>query len=172
MVRKAETAPITAKMYRHFAALTLVVTFGMAMFANGESREAVAREVEQAGKPDAQAHPNDFVRKKTAPQGGFGTDEWVDAEFGQPTDRGGALVGSGVIPGEVAAAHAGMPAGYTAYGVPAEVWESLSDDQKKKLMAARQAAQAAAGKPERAKEVDALLAASRARSGTSAATSD
>ena len=173
MVRKAEATSITPKMYRHFAAVTLAATVGLAMFANGETREAVAREVEQAGKPPAQAGPNDFVRKEAPSQGSFGTDDWVDAGFGQPTDRGGAAVHSGVIPGEPAAPpQAGMPVGYTLYGVSAQAWELLSDEQKKKLIADRQAAQAAAAKPERAQEIDALLAASRARSGITAAVPD
>jgi hypothetical protein len=41
MPRAAPTLPVNAKMYRHFAVISLVLTAGLAMFANSGNREAL-----------------------------------------------------------------------------------------------------------------------------------
>ncbi len=41
MSRVAPAIPVTAKMYRHFAIVTVGITACLAMFADGENREAV-----------------------------------------------------------------------------------------------------------------------------------
>ena len=47
---------IDPKMYRHFAALTLVISLSTAFFANGlQSREASSKSPVKAAKPDAKA---------------------------------------------------------------------------------------------------------------------
>ncbi len=45
MSRIATALPVTPKLYKHFAIVTLVITLGMAMFANGEGHQAVADEI-------------------------------------------------------------------------------------------------------------------------------
>ena len=45
MARAAPTFPITPKMFRHFAAITIVSTLALAFFANGENQEMVEEEL-------------------------------------------------------------------------------------------------------------------------------
>lgn len=51
MSRIAKSSPVSAKMYRHFAAITVAITAALAMFADGESREAVEEQVAQVQAP-------------------------------------------------------------------------------------------------------------------------
>jgi hypothetical protein len=172
MVRKAHTAPVTAQMYRHFAAVTLAATVAVAMFASGENREAAAAEVAHATakpvgpKPDATGfvRPRGAAPAGAAPSNGDG----FTGTFGQPMERQSGNVNTGFIPGQYDPS-TGVPAGYTQYGVSEEVWAALSPDQKKTLAARKKAEQEAAGTQERARQVANLLAASRARSGAETA---
>ena len=45
MSRAAPTIPVSAKMYRHFAVVTVTITTCLAIFADGENRQALAEEV-------------------------------------------------------------------------------------------------------------------------------
>lgn len=47
MRRVAPTIPVSPDMLRHFAALTLVITAGLAMFASGEGQQVIAEQVQQ-----------------------------------------------------------------------------------------------------------------------------
>ena len=167
MARNANRNPVTAKMYRHFAAVTVACTMALAMFADGENREAVAREVSAAApkRTEANRTPVEFVRKNMGSQGNF--NDGFDGSFGAPMDTAGATAGdTGYVPDEVPVmAGSGMPGSYNVYGVPAADWARLSDEQKKKLIAAYKAAQAAARQPDRADQIESLLNASRERSG-------
>lgn len=166
MARRIDKKPITGAMYRHFAAVTLFCTLALAMFADGENREAVAREVDQSVTADtarAKATPIQLVRKNLGGSadagGGF------DGTFGQPMDTAGAAARDGIIPTAMpAASGSGLPSGYNTLGISSEVWAALSDEQKKKLMAAHKAAEAAAAQEERGDQIESLLAASRERS--------
>ena len=40
MVRRASTQAVSARMYRHFAVLTVAITLVVGVFADGESRQA------------------------------------------------------------------------------------------------------------------------------------
>lgn len=42
MSRIAKPSPVSAKMYRHFAAITLIITAGLGFFASAENTQAVA----------------------------------------------------------------------------------------------------------------------------------
>ena len=44
---KLKKPPIPLKMYQHFAAVTVVMTAGIALFADGENREAMATHIEE-----------------------------------------------------------------------------------------------------------------------------
>ncbi len=157
-------------MYRHFAILTVAVTLVVGVFADGETRKAVASEVRAAPR-SAHAGPTQLVRKDSAARGHFSSDAGLDTTFGAPTDTIGAAAHDGIVPGGLASADTGAaPAGFSQYGVSAEIWAALTDEQKQTLMARRKAERAAAQAPERAAQIDGLLAASRARSGE--ATSD
>ena len=151
MARRAQTKAVTAQMYRHFAVLTVGVTLAVGVFADGESRKAIASEAHAAG-PKPLAGPTKLVRKDARAHGSFTTD---------------AAAQDGVVPDNFTQAEThGVPAGFTQYGVSSQVWASLSDDQRKALIARQKAESAAAQTPERAKQIEDLLAASRARSGT------
>lgn len=165
MVRAAHTAPVTAGMYRHFAAVTIAATLLMALFSDGETRKAVAREAARSESSAPRGNPNDIIRKDAPARGSFGTDEWVSAGYGQPAGFTGTTRGSALIPGETGAAPSGLPVGRTIFGVSAEAWDALGEEQRKALIARRQAELKAARDPRRAEQIDALLAASRARAG-------
>lgn len=166
MARRNKHKSVTSRMYRHFAAVTIVSTMVMAVFADGESRNAVAREVEQAGQPPVEQRPTTLVRKDNPSSGSFSTGDEFDSGYGQPIDGGSSDFG-GTVPDDFAVVHgSGVPAGFTTYGVPTAEWEKLSEEQKKKLIARYRAEKAAASAPDRVKQVDSLLAASMARSGS------
>ncbi|WP_120717859.1 hypothetical protein [Tsuneonella amylolytica] len=169
MGRRNATEPVTAQMYRHFAVATLAATAALAMFANGENREAVAREVE-AAKPAPQADNNKLFRRSphAAPPGQSAGGGGFDASFGQPMDAvGAAPQRSGSFAGIDQAAPVPVTTDGDDYGVLPEIWASLTQDEKKAVIAKVEAERAAAARPERARQIDDLMAASRARSGGS-----
>lgn len=169
MVRKAQSQPITAQMYRHFAVLTVAVTAALALFADGENREAVAGEIAKQRPAQAGGKVGTFVRKQTRPASGFGPDETFDGAFGAPMD-GDAFSPSGLVPSDFALSdELGLPEGYTIYGVSAADWAKLTAEEKKALIARHEAERTAAGSPERAEQIEALAAASRARAGQGSA---
>lgn len=47
MARIVQTLPVSAKAYRHFAVLTLIITAALAFFADGENREQVESTIKQ-----------------------------------------------------------------------------------------------------------------------------
>jgi len=173
MNRKAHTRPVTPQMYRHFAILTIAATMTLALFSNGENRKAVAREVAaHEAKPFAEG--GSLVRhdgRPPAPRDASSGDDTFDDTFGQPMDRAGATPG-GTFLGSGAAPGSGMPAGFTQFGVPASVWATLTEGQRKALVDRRKAEQDAAASPDREKQIDALMAASHARSGAGGPATD
>lgn len=50
MARVAPPLPVSPKLFRHFAVITVVVTACVAMFADGEGREAIAAQVAERQK--------------------------------------------------------------------------------------------------------------------------
>lgn len=163
MVRRVQPKPVTAQMYRHFAILTVAVTLVVGVFADGESREAVASEV-RAAAPAPRAGPTELVRHDR--QGSFGPDDAGNGDFGAPMDSAGAAAQEGFVPVEVGNEPApGVPAGFTSYGVSQAEWSKLTAEQRKIVIARHEAEERAARAPERAEQIDSLLAASRARSG-------
>ena len=166
MARRIDKKPITGAMYRHFAAVTLVCTLALAMFVDGDSREAVAREFEHMPatvETKDKARPDELIRKNLGGSadagGGF------DGTFGQPMDTVGATAGDGVIP-EFAPATpgSGLPSGYNTLGISNAEWAALTEEQKRKLLAAKKASETPAAQRERGDQIESLLAASRERS--------
>ena len=47
MKRAAPTTAVTAKMYRHFAFITVAITASLAVFADGEQRQAIEENIAQ-----------------------------------------------------------------------------------------------------------------------------
>ena len=60
-MRRRSPSPIPPSMYRHFAAITLALTMGLAMFANGENHQARATQSDQV-EVAAQEEPARIVR--------------------------------------------------------------------------------------------------------------
>src|SRR5688572_985632 len=140
MARRVKQQAITAKMYRHFATLTIAVTAAVAVFADGENREAIATEVSSAPRPAPSAGPSELARKDSGSRGSFASEGGYDGAFGQPMDTVGAAPHDGIIPNDFASATpAGVPAGYNRYGISAEEWASLTEEQKKELIARHEA---------------------------------
>lgn len=111
-------------MYRHFAVITLVLTTGLAMFADGENREAHATQVgPPSPRPSAPA-----VLATAAPTrqsaGAWAPDSDFDGAFGNPMERviSGA---SSLIPdlGEM-----------VAPGYSPEYLASLSEEERELLL--------------------------------------
>ena len=168
MVRKAQSQPVTARMYRHFAIFTVAITAAMALFADGENREAVASEIAKQRPVQPGGAVGTLVRKELRPTGGFGPDETFDSSFGAPADGSGASQ-TGFIPSDFAPDQGnGLPEGYTIYGISAADWAKLTEEQKKALIARYEAEQAAAESPARTEQIESLVAASRARAGRAA----
>lgn len=89
-MRRASLSLIPPTMFRHFAAVTLALTTALAMFADGETREARASQI--AGpKPVAKHEPARFAippdTRIEAPLPTGWYDGGVDATFGLPMQR-------------------------------------------------------------------------------------
>ena len=98
MARTAPTLPITPKMFRHFAVITVVSTLCLSFFASGENREMVEEEIAQQqaevkAKKAARAEPavKSKIKDKREGGGGFGPDpgappvyEYVDPQAAAP----------------------------------------------------------------------------------------
>lgn len=50
MSRIVRTSPVSANMYRHFAIITVVITACLALFVDGENRDAMAERVAKAAQ--------------------------------------------------------------------------------------------------------------------------
>jgi hypothetical protein len=124
-MRRAVTPAIPVSMYRHFAVVTLVITAGLAMFADGENREARAAQVAKPAPPSpavlATATPTPGSRQSA---GAWGADSEFDNAFGQPMERlvAGA---SNVIPDLSDVAAPGYSPEYLA---------SLSEEERQLLL--------------------------------------
>jgi hypothetical protein len=166
MARRAPPATVTPRMYRHFAVLTLAITLVVGVFADGENRKAAASEVRAAQDAPSQSASTELVRKDGAAHGRFSDEAGFDGPFGAPMDTAGAEAHDGIVLAELAdASGGGVPAGFNRYGIADDVWAALTDEQKRTLIARREAEEAAAQAPDRMAQIDDLLAASRARSG-------
>lgn len=150
-------------MYRHFAMLTVAVTLAVGVFADGESRKAVA----SATQPRAiRSQPADLVRHDRRALGTFSSDGTGSGQFGEPMDIAGAKLQDGIIPGNAGPREAAaVPSGFTQYGIDARTWARLTEEQRKALIARRKAELEASETPERLAQARTLLAASRERSG-------
>lgn len=120
-MRRSSPSPIPPSMYRHFAAITLALTMGLAMFANGENHEARATQIDQVEvEVAAQEEPARIVKAPKASAPAAASSQWyseaLDSAFGQPMDRPLGSSNSGFIPEEIeemAAEQADQPSGPT-----------------------------------------------------------
>jgi len=138
IMARALTPAVPPKMYRHFAVFTIALTAGLAMFADGENREAIAARIDQ------QQHDAELRRASAArfgaprighaspkPDRGF-DDESLrsDHPFGQPMTTFGPQLTyrrTHVIPTDLAAQ--AVEAGYSE-----EYLASLSEEERDRLL--------------------------------------
>ncbi len=132
-------------MYRHFAMVTVGLTSMLALFADGENREVVAAQI--SNQSDAivkkreetrKAAENSFTRPLTRPDSySEGTFDYSDAGGGYGAPMYGAS-GDGanarVIPAELTGAKRTAPASYAQYGLSQERWESLSEEERARIL--------------------------------------
>ena len=163
MVRALPSA-IPPKMYRHFALVTVFFTAGIAMFAEGENREAAATQSEAREGQDTlrQDAPAELARppernaarrhQRFVQSGGF---DGFDRSFGQPMAK--AMSSLSTYTGEVAAGVA--QAGYS------ESYLASIGPEERALLLDGLAREGMLSPGERERKSAALIAASEARSG-------
>ena len=161
---RATPSVIPPKMYRHFAMVTVLLTTGVAMFADGENRQAAAVEAAPSEQPRADdaatiSRPEIARRapaRRSAPdRGGF---DGFDASFGAPMTK--PLGSPGVY---VAGARSDTaPTGYSD-----RYLDSLSPEERALLLDGL-AKEGLLSPAERERKSAALIAASEGRSGGSA----
>lgn len=159
---------IQMKIYRHFAVVTIVLTLGIAVFADGESREAI--QAEGPSQPATVAKPKPaptLVRSRSS--GGFASDAEVSGSFGADVAMGSATDGdsergssSGIIPDELpddATTATALAAGY-----PPHVLAEMSAAEREQLVKSLREA-GIQDSADREARTASLLASSRQRSG-------
>jgi hypothetical protein len=164
---------MSAKVYRHFAVVTVAVTAAMGMFADGETRDAAASEIaahdQQVALARANAHKfgePKLIRHSEQPARVFG-DSGFDGAMGEPMDEpdGGEDSGVGIQPEP--ASGDGVPTGYTRYGLTSAEWAALAPEQREKIKSRYARALSPEQSLECQEQTARLLAASQVRSGRS-----
>ena len=90
-MRRASLSLVPPDIYRHFAAVTLALTTALAMFADGENREAKASQIAER-QPAPEQSPASFAIAQDSPvyapvPNGWYYDASLDETFGQPMQR-------------------------------------------------------------------------------------
>ncbi len=164
---------ITPKVYRHFAAITVVITLTLGFFANGEGRQALADEVsEQQHKAEMQrAQVARFGQAKLIPRHSKRASGWdsqgggdFDADYGRPSEDSGTTHVAGTWQGRVNS-NSKMPGGYAPYGVTQAEWEAMSEEEREAFLRARTGSQTTLSAVQQQRAGQGLLAASAARAG-------
>ena len=161
--------PVPVTMYRHFAVVTVALTFALAIFADGENRAAMAEELdEQQQQAELRQQSAEMVGPvkigatkpaAAADPGAFGDDE----AMGAPSSMVGGSGGSSSVLIEGSAAGSGLAAGQSV-GYPAAHLARMSKDERDQLVKGLREAGMLSPKQRRSRAA-ALMAASRNRSG-------
>ena len=176
MANLAPAPLVNAKVYRHFAAMTFAVTLSVALLANGEVQQTVGDGISQE-QETARLRDADTKKFGTKKLGVRRTNGGSQGGFGEEYDPGyGAASNSGEVqPNSFAQADAGdidRPAASDATAAqpavlsPDEVAQLTPDEQRAYInrMRNRKAAAKLADEP---RDLAAIEAGSRARSGSS-----
>jgi len=176
---KISTPGLTPKMFRHFAVVTIAATLLLAVFSSGENREAIAaqvaaqKEAEMARIKRSKPAYGEAKLKQEARPGKFESFGDGGGSFGQPMDQFGSQVqnvgGLDLEETPTAARIGGQytPASYAQFGLSEKELAALSPAERAKLLARLRAGGLPSDPAERQKMIDALIAASAARSGES-----
>lgn len=152
------------RMYRHFAAVTLVATILLAVFADGENREAVAQVAKPAPVSARPIEPGEPRATGQEAEGSFGT----VAPFGAPMVSAGSTRNNEVQtagPQQVAARY--NPTGLS----PAE-WAKLTPAQREEMLKKLRELRYGASDAERERQLARLVSSSAQRSGSSPSEDD
>ncbi|WP_271438833.1 hypothetical protein [Pontixanthobacter luteolus] len=154
-------------MYRHFAVATVVITGAIALLADGEKREAIAREVAEIEVPDVKKSApaliirNDRVSEGGGDMSGFYSDTSSDTASTAGMDSS-YIGGSGVLTADnIDSQNGRMQLSRT--GLTLAQFNALSPEQKRVLLAMLNGETDPAADRKRAAEAAAV--ASLARSG-------
>lgn len=173
---KISTPALKPSVYRHFAVVTLAITLVMVIFSDGESRQAVAAEIE--AQQDAEAAriarskpkygtPRFVQRQRAAVWRDFNEGDG-SANFGDPMDfHGSQIERSGTADLPIPARLGGefTPEDYARFGISEQELAALSPAEREKLLAKLRAGGLASDPEERARQIEKLLASSARRSG-------
>jgi hypothetical protein len=155
------------KVYRHFAVITVAVTLLVAVFADGENREALAQSAAaQSGSTHAIRieKPKKKERDGQA-EGSFGT---TGGQFGAPMVSPGGSRDDNLRttgPQQVAAS-------YNPSGLSDEEWAKLSPAKREELVRKLREQRYGASPEARSREVANMVAASAGRSGSNSSDDD
>ena len=172
---KLKKPPIPLKMYQHFAAVTVVMTAGIALFADGENREAMATHIEERERQqELQAlsaeitGTRELVRRDERTRGTWGDE---GGAMGAPSSFPQASsAGSGYRRGTGANAGSRRPA---IAGYDREFVDSLSEEEYRAFLQSLPAEYGGSSGPDRsADQMAAVERASRQRSGNRGASAD
>lgn len=171
--RAKKRSAANAKMYRHFAVITLIITAVMGFVTSEEPRQAAVNQidkVEQRIENERQADQKKYGSKilvnnaveREAASGWSGGDGV--GSYGQPMDAVGASVSESGFAPAMAYNDAEMdPNDLTSYGARAEQVEELSDEEKKRLLEAAKRARYGNSAEARATQIADLTKASANR---------
>ncbi len=148
-------------MYKHFAIVTLCVTGVVAMLADGENQEAINAHAEATAQHVAKA------KKNTVPKLVIKTEGRSDRGSGGGYESGGSGYSAGadssIIPDALASVNSGNEIGFLdEVGLTPQSFAQLTEQQKEMI---RLQAQNQMSPEERARQMQAAMAASAARSG-------
>ncbi|WP_379547024.1 hypothetical protein ACFCW2_13170 [Qipengyuania sp. DSG2-2] len=132
MVRKAKNAPNPAKMYRHFAVVTVIITAAVALMADSDSRREVVVAVEEhqdraelQAKSDAMFQSGSLIDNSNSRNvaGEFGDDSWV------------GYAGSGTSSSRPPSSNATQSPPWVRLGMSQEQYEMLPPEERERLLA-------------------------------------
>ena len=185
MSRSAPIIPVNAKMYRHFAIATVMITGTLALFADGENREALEEQIEARQQTVAlkQAEQENAAKKATVAKSNFTDKRKTKGSFGREDDyewrpprlprRGGGFAEEGEA--ELVAAsdvsYSGGPVSNPGAAMKAPPPPGMSPEQYEQMLNQKkkrkpQPVSTAAQRQMTAAQQQAMLAASDARSRT------
>ena len=120
-MRRSHTPVVPPSMYRHFAVVTVLLTAILAMFAEGESRQAQAAPAARQA-PARPAAPSIVATRQTPPS----APDWWGVDSSSGSDNGAVTIDTG--------ASAGFE-DLDAPGYSSEYVASLSEDERELLIA-------------------------------------
>ena len=164
MARQQKLILVNAKMYRHFALVTIGLTGGIALFSDGEKREAVAQQVETVAnyEPEKPKGPQ-LVIKNSRVQGSASMGNFYS---GASSVNEGYSDGLGsYMPGGVSLEQTGYKVNYNRLaqlGLTKEQFDALSPAEREQVLIKLNGGITGA---QRKKHIEGASSASLARSG-------